>query len=116
MLRHKTQYNNVKAGRVQTLARRTKELNAHAKLMKENTFSYMSTSINKGKLQTSTDEEHVVNSYPACTFSFVSDSIIFVPRSYTVSISVVFSVSLPTLAPYRKPWRGVIKKINHILN
>ena len=39
--------------------------------------------------------------YPAWTFSFVTDSIIFVPRSYIVSISVVFKVSLPTFAPYK---------------
>jgi hypothetical protein len=36
---------------------------------------------------------------PAVTFSFVMLSIIFAPRSYTVSISVVFSVSLPTFSP-----------------
>ena len=35
---------------------------------------------------------------PEETFSRSSDSIIFVPRSYTVSISVVFSVSFPVLA------------------
>ena len=32
---------------------------------------------------------------PACTFSFCRDSIILVPRSYMVSISVVFKVNLP---------------------
>lgn len=34
---------------------------------------------------------------PDWTFSLVSESIIFCPRSYTVSISVVLSVSLPVL-------------------
>jgi hypothetical protein len=34
---------------------------------------------------------------PLCTLSFPSASIIFAPRSYTVSISVDFRVSLPVL-------------------
>lgn len=37
--------------------------------------------------------------HPAWTLSLVRDSIILVPRSYMVSISVVLRVSLPTLAP-----------------
>ena len=36
---------------------------------------------------------------PAWTLSLVRDSIILVPRSYMVSISVVLRVSLPTLEP-----------------
>lgn len=37
--------------------------------------------------------------HPAWTLSLVRDSIILVPRSYMVSISVVLRVSLPTLEP-----------------
>jgi hypothetical protein len=33
------------------------------------------------------------------TFSLMRDSIILLPKSYTVSMSVVFKVSFPTLAP-----------------
>ena len=44
------------------------------------------------------DALSMVITSPALTFSLVSDSIIFCPRSYTVSISVVLSVSLPVLA------------------
>ena len=40
----------------------------------------------------------MVMTSPAVTFSFVSASTIFAPRSYTVSISVDLSVSLPTLS------------------
>lgn len=37
--------------------------------------------------------------HPAWTLSLVRDSIILVPKSYMVSISVVLRVSLPTLEP-----------------
>lgn len=37
----------------------------------------------------------IVMTSPAVTFSLLRDSIILVPRSYTVSISVVFRVNLP---------------------
>lgn len=39
---------------------------------------------------------------PATIFSFWIASIIFVPKSYTVSISVVFKVTFPILAPLSK--------------
>ena len=41
------------------------------------------------------DALSIVMTSPALTFSLSSDSIIFCPKSYTVSISVVFKVSLP---------------------
>lgn len=37
---------------------------------------------------------------PASTFSFDSASIIFVPRSYIVSMSVVLIVNLPVFVAY----------------
>jgi hypothetical protein len=37
----------------------------------------------------------IATTSPAVTFSLAKESIILVPRSYTVSISVVFSVSFP---------------------
>lgn len=40
---------------------------------------------------------------PAVTFSFVNWSIIFCPRSYTVSMSVLFIVSLPVLVLCCRP-------------
>mmetsp|Transcript_25214 Transcript_25214/g.43077 ORF Transcript_25214/g.43077 Transcript_25214/m.43077 type:complete len:210 (+) Transcript_25214:323-952(+) len=48
----------------------------------------------------------IVMTSPACTFSFVRESIIFWPRSYTVSMSVVFSVSLPVFPPAAPPAAG----------
>jgi hypothetical protein len=41
----------------------------------------------------------MVMTSPDCTFSFKILSIILPPRSYTVSISVVFRMSLPTFVP-----------------
>lgn len=40
--------------------------------------------------------------HPAWTFSLLRLSIILLPKSYIVSISVVFRVNLPTLAPWQK--------------
>lgn len=40
--------------------------------------------------------------HPAWTFSLQRLSIILFPRSYMVSMSVVFKVSLPTLVPWKK--------------
>lgn len=45
------------------------------------------------------DTLSIVITSPAVIFSFVMDSIILAPKSYTVSISVVLRVILPVLAP-----------------
>ena len=44
------------------------------------------------------DDLSMAMTSPDCTFPFCRDSIILVPRSYIVSISVVFKISLPCKA------------------